>query len=546
MLKLTGDTGKIFTKIREHFLSKSKYRKEVKEEIENFKPSNSINEIIKRQEKVKELIEVAKRVDFRKVEKLKMVNPKKKFFSDRVYIAKNDDEYIEASNLGVCEVVRFEESTDYPILLNDFVSEISLESFVPEIFVSALLDDLETIRNLAELEKDVSGENKYLEILRDLESIREEYNRLVDLDRIEKDIFEMEARINAEIERRLSEIKLTITGDELLKLMEGKEISGIIEKHIISVLEEFEKELNSVGIKEPVFTRTFPVRIDQESLFREIKRVKSRISLEFYLKCLKIAKKIDISEINMRVSHYRKLELYKILGDDSFVFPEFGDGTEFLDGWNLFIEKPDPVSYCIGKAEIHGRNENIAILTGANSGGKTSLLELVCQIVILAHMGFPVNARNARISIYNEIFYFRKKQTSYGSGAFEKAISGIAKTIAGKGKKLILIDEFESVTEPGAGAKILASLLKIADKKGHHAIVVSHLGDEFREFDFLRIDGIEAKGLDENLNLIVDRQPVFEKVGKSTPELIIERLMEKNKGEIRDIFREVLSVFRKK
>ncbi|RLF97643.1 endonuclease MutS2, partial [Thermococci archaeon] len=56
----------------------------------------------------------------------------------------------------------------------------------------------------------------------------------------------------------------------------------------------------------------------------------------------------------------------------------------------------------------------------------------------------------------------------------------------------------------------------------------------------VRCDGIEASGLDENLNLIVDRQPVFYKIGKSTPELIVEKLYKKSENTERKLFGRIL------
>ena len=44
-------------------------------------------------------------------------------------------------------------------------------------------------------------------------------------------------------------------------------------------------------------------------------------------------------------------------------------------------------------------DENIALLTGANSGGKTTLLETLTQISIMAQMGLPVSASEAKIKI---------------------------------------------------------------------------------------------------------------------------------------------------
>ena len=39
-----------------------------------------------------------------------------------------------------------------------------------------------------------------------------------------------------------------------------------------------------------------------------------------------------------------------------------------------------------------------------------------------------------------------------------------------------------------------------------------------------RIDGIEAKGLDAEFNLIVDHNPVIGRLANSTPELIVEKM----------------------
>ncbi len=543
MLKLSGDAGKLYSRVRDYFKSKCPFD-EVKEEIEKYRPSNSIGTILERQRKVRELIEISKRVDFEKVKRLVTVRVKRRYLPDRVFVARNSEEYERALKVGICDVVRDGFDLGYAIILNDFVNEISYEAFAPETVVSALFENIESFRALAELERDTFGNYEYMKILEELSALEKHYRRMEEIGRIEERAHEIEAEINSEIERRLSDIKLTITADELLRLIELGEVVDEIREHVSSVVEKYERELERFGINEPVFTRTYPVRLDRDALKKSIENVRESFSTEFYLKCLRLARRIDIGEVNSRISFYRKLSLYRVIGDECFSFPEFSDGTEFTAGKNLLIPDAIPVSYCIGRSQLFGREENVAVLTGANSGGKTSLLELVCQIAILAQMGFPVNAEIARVAIYDEIFYFRRKQSSYGSGAFERAITSIAKAVSGDGRKLILIDEFESVTEPGAGAKILASLFRIADSKGHHVIAVSHLGDEFREFDFLRIDGIEAQGLDENLNLIVDRQPVFGKIGKSTPELIIERLMEKSRGEMRKIFEEMLRMIR--
>jgi len=215
------------------------------------------------------------------------------------------------------------------------------------------------------------------------------------------------------------------------------------------------------------------------------------------------------------------------------------------------IDKPNASINQLRKSETLGKftnglnGERVVILTGANSGGKTSLLELISQIVILAHMGFPVPAEKAWVEPLDELFFFRRKRSSYGAGAFETALRSFARSLAKEGKKLILIDEFEAITEPGAAVKIIGELLKIAHEREFYVVIVSHLGEDLkRELPFARVDGIEAQGLDENLNLIVDRQPKFGVLGKSTPELIVERLAKKKRGKEKEIFERVWKAFR--
>ena len=59
----------------------------------------------------------------------------------------------------------------------------------------------------------------------------------------------------------------------------------------------------------------------------------------------------------------------------------------------------------------------------------------------------------------------------------------------------------------------------------------------------IRIDGIEAKGLDENLNLIMDRNPKFNFIAKSTPELILKRLAKSGSQTQQEFFHSILKKF---
>ncbi|MEA3200813.1 MAG: mismatch repair protein MutS2 [Thermoplasmata archaeon] len=54
---------------------------------------------------------------------------------------------------------------------------------------------------------------------------------------------------------------------------------------------------------------------------------------------------------------------------------------------------------------------------------------------------------------------------------------------------------------------------------------------------------VEARGLDEHLNLIVDRSPRMNYRARSTPELILKRLQSKASGDERSVYDAILAKF---
>jgi dsDNA-specific endonuclease/ATPase MutS2 len=59
----------------------------------------------------------------------------------------------------------------------------------------------------------------------------------------------------------------------------------------------------------------------------------------------------------------------------------------------------------------------------------------------------------------------------------------------------------------------------------------------------VRVDGIEAKGLDDNYNLIVDRTPKMNYLARSTPELILKMIYERSDGKLKEIYGKILEKF---
>lgn len=128
---------------------------------------------------------------------------------------------------------------------------------------------------------------------------------------------------------------------------------------------------------------------------------------------------------------------------------------------NLFIDDPQPVSYAVGDHELACASgptppvgDRVSVLTGANSGGKTTLLETLSQVAILASMGLPVPAESAVVGRFDSVV-FHRRHASFNAGVLESTIKSIVPPLSGDGRTLMLVDEFEAITEPGRAADLL-------------------------------------------------------------------------------------------
>lgn len=225
-------------------------------------------------------------------------------------------------------------------------------------------------------------------------------------------------------------------------------------------------------------------------------------------------------------------------------------GINIDSGYNIFLrghaQRVEPVSYAVGVKVKETKGERVVLLSGVNSGGKTTMLDLLAQVAILAHMGFPVPAEAAEVGLADELLYFSKSKGTLTAGAFETTIKGFSR-IMGKNNKIVLVDELESITEPGASARIIAGILEtLYDSEANIGVFVSHLSEQILENTKynIRVDGIDAKGLDANLNLIVDRTPRYNYLAKSTPELIVERLTRSSDDDKKLFYQKLLAKFK--
>ena len=161
----------------------------------------------------------------------------------------------------------------------------------------------------------------------------------------------------------------------------------------------------------------------------------------------------------------------------------------------------------------------------------------------MAQMGLPVSADKAEIKLFDEIYHFSKKR-SLDAGAFESFLNVFIPIVTTNSEKLVLLDELEGITELDAAVKIISTFIDMIKESNSYGIIVTHMARELMNYTNIRVDGIEAKGLDENYNLIVDRTPKMNFLAKSTPELILKRIYEKSEDEnLKEVYSRILEKF---
>ncbi|MEM3465162.1 MAG: AAA family ATPase [Candidatus Jordarchaeales archaeon] len=404
------------------------------------------------------------------------------------------------------------------------------------------------------------------------------------LQKLNEAVAEVEAWVNETIRSRLAESEAKLRGEQIIRILEeargatleaGKLRSYLppeVDEVITRTITEGEKRFcEALGVNEKELLWLEGVFPEEPAL--PVSMIPRKVSaLESWLNRQRSVRKHKVlREVARELSGYMdavrrglraslELDLYFAIGlfarDYCLNPPKMVDGVGvfFSDGVNVFLKKREleggervvPVSYVVGDVGVRidgAGGERIIVLSGANSGGKTTLIQLIAQVCILAQMGFPVPAAEAVVGPFEEIYFFEKSQGMVSAGALETTLKRFA-AIASTGKpKIALFDELEAMTETGAAAVIIASLLDLLGTQERTCVVVvSHLAKEIISMakSRIRVDGIEASGLDEKYDLIVNRSPRSNYLARSTPELILKRLYALSDGEEKKVFGEML------
>ncbi|MCH1540641.1 MAG: hypothetical protein L7S56_04300 [Candidatus Poseidonia sp.] len=409
-----------------------------------------------------------------------------------------------------------------------------------------------------------------LKDLPDVMNVMGDSSNIEEVTRIKDELWtvvkELETEVNQEVEQAMNDAKMALSGAELLEaLSDGaafqrklKEATGhVIQEAMLRARESLSEFLQPTGLRCPydLFTNGWPAKVDRQTIDGIDGALESKLQAETSDHLVSMAQQLGPLKplceqaILCMIETDQWLSVARWAHQDNCTMPQWADhGIWLKNGRHVLLGvEPDSVTYGLGQAASKGDQQSLALLTGANSGGKTTLLECLAYASILAHMGLPVPADDARIGKVESLHILAKSGGTQSAGALEQTLIELANVVSDPAPKLILADELEAITEPGAGAKIIAGMLLTAHAQPETTMMlVTHLAPAILEAtgrNDLRVDGIEARGLGDDLELVVDRTPRRNYLARSTPELILRRLERKTSGAIQELFVSILAGF---
>lgn len=522
----------------------------------------NMNLVMEAKEKVKQLpiddlVTLLKNLDFTK-------NSKPKYDTSKAILVESEEDYTSLMDRGLnqhAQIISIHEVGSLEefelvvyvyregVLELDETSNIAMISadvediqIVPEIVLSyyhenkALLENILKIRDILGY-KSVLGD--VLTTLNSLESSR------VDENAFEGAINRAKEKADEKLKNAIKNVDLS--GEEVLEIL-NKDMPPKIQVIFDEILKGAKENIKEeTGVSFDPFIQKYPLEIDEQELERVKRQEMGKEQVKSFEKRVNAAGELEQlrGKVEAEIQEILEFDYQFTLGCFAHYYdlhaPILGDGFSFKEGLHLNLALEDPsnvqrINYSLESPE------NVVLLTGANSGGKTTLLETLAQISIMSQMGLPVCAKESQVKLVEELYFFSKKR-SLDAGAFESFLSTFMPIVVRDEDKLILLDELEAITELEAAVKIISSFINFIQDSESFAIIVTHMAREILKNTDVRVDGIEAKGLDDEYNLIVDRTPRMNYFARSTPELILRMVYERSEGKLKEIYGKMLDKF---
>jgi DNA mismatch repair ATPase MutS len=196
------------------------------------------------------------------------------------------------------------------------------------------------------------------------------------------------------------------------------------------------------------------------------------------------------------------LSISKIAAKNNLTFSEYNNAVQpFINIAEMFHPfLKDPVSNDVGL----GEGGNLCFVSGPNMAGKSTFLKSVGVCIYLAHLGFPVPARQMETTLFNGIFSSINLSDSINQGYSHyysevRRVKEIVLAIKERNRVCVIFDElFKGTNVKDAYDATLMVMTGFAKMKSSIFFASTHIIEVASELK--NQDGVVFKYLDSSLN----------------------------------------------
>ncbi len=328
----------------------------------------------------------------------------------------------------------------------------------------------------------------------------------------------------AEIKAKISNLKNSLNFKMQNLIESAKQELGIDEINDKIVVSRYNKELNSLLQNSKNFSlesenfanNTYRLRKNESIL--QIEQELDLLNYELAIEEKKV--RVEITKV---ISVYED-DLYKALDevasfDVSLVKADFGNKYncsipeitknrkfDLQQAVNLPIFLDLKKNGMLFQKLDFSFSNNINVLTGANMGGKTTILKLLGQFAYLAAYAIPLPCEKATVPLFDFIYFSGLQSNRMDLSSFGSEIVAVDEALQKQGFGLYLFDEFARGTNPQEGEAFSTAILKTFEKKNAICFSATHftLPSTLKSATHYRIKGLrvdEINGLKSKTTL---------------------------------------------
>lgn len=180
-------------------------------------------------------------------------------------------------------------------------------------------------------------------------------------------------------------------------------------------------------------------------------------------------------------------------------------------------DKMVPINFQLGDAE------NIMLITGPNTGGKTVTLKIAGLLTLMALSGIPIPAdEKTEIGFFNDVLadIGDEQSIEQNLSSFSAHIKNIKEILESATRRsLILIDELGSGTDPIEGSAFAMSIIDYLNQKNIKSIITTHYS-EVKAYAF-NTAGTKSASMEFNVETLQPTYKLLEGIPGESNALII-------------------------